>query len=405
METSTHILIFNCGSSSLSYKVYDCDSGDGKLTSLASGKAHHVGVVSQESAYLEHQILGEAVTEVKSLPDHRSAAEAVLQTLASHGLAIQTIGHRFVHGGARFTASTLINAQNLAELRQCSSLAPIHNPNSLSVIDLCSQLMPHAIQFACFDTAFHAGLPEVAYRYALPIELADRYGLRKFGFHGISYQYVTAQAALMLGKAVGEARLVACHLGTGGSSVTAIRGGQSLDTSMGYSPLAGLIMSTRSGDLDPAIPLDLIEQYGFSASELNDLFNHRSGLLGISGLSSDLFELIELGAQGNQRAQLAVDMYVHRLKSFIGSSLAALGGADALVFTDDIGVHAWQIRAQAGAGLEFCGMKIDEQANRRAVDGRPACVSAKSSPIQVLVIPTDEERVIAQEGVRLLKSG
>ncbi len=399
----TNLLIFNCGSSSLSYKVYRL-AAQGQPEEIATGKAYHVGTKSQEESYLQYKAGGHSEKEVKPLPNHREAARAILQYLQHIDLPVQVIGHRFVHGGTQFAESAWITPESLPRLEQCSPLAPIHNPNSLSVIHLCQEMLPQALQFAAFDTAFHAGLPEKAYRYALPTALADQFGFRKYGFHGLSYQYVSLQASRFLQAPLETLKIVACHLGTGGSSVAAIQGGRSLDTSMGYSPLPGLVMSTRCGDLDPAVVLELIGERGYSVEAVNRLLNKDSGLVGISGYSSDLFELIQrMEEPGGEKARLAVEMYVHRLKSYIGAYLAILGGADALVFTDDIGVRAWQVRARACARMEWCGIRLDEDANRRALANQIALVSQADSPVKVLSIPTDEEAVIALDGARLLQ--
>ncbi len=320
----------------------------------------------------------------------------MLAHLRDHGLIPDAIGHRFVHGGVRFRAPVAVTDDILPELEACNHLAPIHNPNSLSVIHLCRAELPEVFQYAVFDTAFHATLPEAAYRYALPLGLADRCGFRKFGFHGLSYEYVTGQVGRVLGRPVADLKIVACHLGTGGSSVAAIDGGRSVETSMGYSPLPGLIMSTRSGDLDPSIVLALIAEHGFTADAVDRLLNRESGLIGVSGLSSDLFELIRLADEAGEPASaVAVAMYVHRLKSTIGAYAAVLGGIDVLAFTDDIGVRGWQVRERACADLAWCGVILDAEANRRAPAGAVAVVSAAESRVKVLSIPTDEEIVIA----------
>ncbi len=393
----THLLIFNCGSSSLSYKLYDSNT----LAVVAHGKAYHVATKSQEPSYLLHHHNGSAVRQETPLPSHRAAAQAVLEYLAQAGLETPVIGHRFVHGGVTFQSATPINAETLPRLEACSRLAPIHNPNSLSVIHLCQELRPAALQYASFDTAFHSSLPEHAYRYALPTALADQYGFRKYGFHGLSYQYCCLQAARYLDRPLSDLRLVICHLGTGGSSAVAVRDGESLDTSMGYSPLPGLVMSTRSGDLDPAIVLELIEEHGYTPAQVNRLLNKDSGLVGVSEISSDLFELLAQGR--NPRAGLAIDLYVHRLKSYIGAYLALLGGAHALVFTDDIGVCGWQIRELACSGMEWCGLELDLEANQAAPVDQIARLSASASRIAVLSIPTDEEYVIALQGIDLFE--
>ena len=399
---SLNLLVFNCGSSSLTYKVYRADA-DQTLSVIAAGKAFHVGTVTQEAAYLRHTLGAESVTDVRPLPDHRAAAAAALAHLRERGIAPDAVGHRFVHGGARFGAPTVVTDEVLPELAACNRLAPIHNPNSLSVIHLCRAELPHAVQVAVFDTAFHATLPEAAYRYALPLALADRYGFRKFGFHGLSYEYVMGEAARALGRPVEALKIIACHLGTGGSSVAAIDGGRSVETSMGYSPLPGLIMSTRCGDLDPSIALALIAEHGYTPEAVDRLLNRESGLIGVSGASSDLFELIRLDEAGDARARLAVAMVVHRLRSYIGAYAAVLGGFDVLAFTDDIGVRGWQVRERACAGLAWCGVILDAEANRCAPTDATAILSAAGSRVAVLSVPTDEEIVIARAGLALLK--
>lgn len=397
-----NILVFNCGSSSQSYKVYQATQ-QGELEVVASGKAFHVGVKTQEAAYLVHQAGDKTTRQTQEISSHRISAQTILDYLLDQNLEISWIGHRFVHGGDKFQASVQVTAQTLTQLQSCLDLAPIHNPNSLSVIEVCNEILPQARQYVTFDTAFHASLPEYVYRYALPAKLADELNLRKYGFHGLSYKYVTQKAAQFLQQPLESIKIIACHLGTGGSSVAAIAGGHSQETSMGYSPLPGLVMSTRSGDFDPAILLTLIEKQGYSAAQLNRILNKESGLLGVSGISSDLSELVYLADEkGSQPARLAVEMYVHRLKSYIGAYSAVLGGLDVLIFTDDIGVKLWQIRQAACQGMEYCGMVLDVQKNQQAATDQLLLVSAQESKVKILVIPTDEEFVIAQEGLKLM---
>jgi len=398
---NTHILIFNCGSSSLTYKLYRV-MGEDKLEVAAQGKAHHVATKSQEQPYILNTVGNSTWRESMPLPNHREAAQAILAFLERAGLPVDVCGHRFVHGGAHFRSATIIAPHNLPDLEACNPLAPLQNPGSVSVLKLCAGLRPQSVQYASFDTAFHAGLPEYAYRYALPEEITRRYGFRKYGFHGLSYHYCTLQTARFLERPVESLKIVACHLGTGGSSAVAIRNGQSLDTSMGYTPLQGLIMSTRSGDIDPAVVLELIEAHGYTAAQVNRLLNKEGGLIGISQISSDPFELLQQ-MPTNPHARLAIEMYVHRLKSYIGAYLALLGGADALVFTDEIGLRGWQIRELACAGMQWCGLALDPQANREAPTDQVARLSAADSPITVLSVPTDEEYVIALQGLELMK--
>lgn len=393
-----NILVFNCGSSSQNYKLYRVNGPTLEL--ICRGKAHRVGVKGSEPAFIEHHWGEQTQKDVLPLPDHRSAAQLILNFLAEKHFSVDAIGHRFVHGGERFQRSILLTPENLVELSALMPLAPIHNPNSLSVIEVCLERLPGIAETLSFDTAFHANLPESAYRYALPQRFVET-GLRKYGFHGLSYQYVCQKAAEFLNQPLPSLKLVACHLGTGGSSVAAIQGGRSIDTSMGYSPLAGLMMSTRSGDVDAAAVLKLIESKGSAA--VNDLLNKRSGLLGVSGTSSDLRDLIA-AMPNDERAALAVEMYALRLKKTIGSYLALLGRVDALLFTDDIGLQNPYIRALACDGLEWAGINMDEVANQNAPLDRMSDIRAKGTGVHILVTPTDEELVIARETLALLEA-
>ncbi|MEA4906676.1 MAG: acetate/propionate family kinase [Anaerolineaceae bacterium] len=397
-----NILVFNCGSSSLNSKVFTVQPGGG-LSVAVRGKAHRVGVQGSEPAFIEHQLGGRHDEHTIALPDHRTAAGLVLSYLRDQGVPLHAIGHRFVHGGSDFKQSVLLTPDVRPRIQQCLPLAPIHNPNSLSVIEVCDRELPGLPQYLTFDTAFHAGLPPESYTYALPASLSQHFGLRKFGFHGLSYQYVTQRAAEHLGRPLQSLKLIACHLGTGGSSVVAVRNGQSLDTSMGYSPLAGLVMSTRTGDLDPAVPGYLIAQHGYDPARLNQLFNKKSGLIGLSGFSSDLRDLVHaMDEDNNPRATLAFEIYTYRLKKTIGAFAVLLNGIDALLFTDDIGVQNGRVREAACRGLEWCGIGIDPLLNDQAPAGQIFDIGRSGWRVRVLSIPTDEEWVIATEGIRLL---
>jgi acetate kinase len=404
------ILVLNCGSSSLSYKLYEDREGSA-FGVLAAGKAHRVGVKGSEAAFLEHRHggtadspLGTTTRQTVAIPDHRRAAELILAALAAGGLAVDAVGHRFLTAGSYFQSTTLLDAAALATLELCRPLAPIHNPNSLNAIYACQEALPGVAQFVVFDNAFHATLPDYASAYALPPDVIRRHGFRKYGFHGLSYAYVAAQVPQFLGRPAKGLRMVVCHLGTGGSSVAAIRDGRSLDTSMGFTPLQGLVMSTRCGDLDPLVPVYLAER-GWSAEELTGLMNGQSGLLGLSGYSSDLRDLQRRAEEdGDERARLACAMYAYRIRKYIGSYAAVLGGLDVLAFTDDIGVQNWQVREQACTGLAWCGVEIDPAANRGAARDRIGVVSAEGAGVTVLVVPGDEELAIAEEGRKLLRS-
>ncbi|MHC1739493.1 MAG: acetate/propionate family kinase [Anaerolineaceae bacterium] len=396
-----NILVFNCGSSSQNYKLYQ--SNDFGMELVCKGKAHRVGVKGTEGSFIEHTLNDEVTRSTVAIPDHATAAGLIISFLEEHNLSVDAIGHRFVHGGELFQQSILLTKTTLSQLEKVLPLAPIHNPNSLSVIKVCLLRFPGKPETLTFDTAFHAGLPESAYTYAIPRDLVLNGSLRKYGFHGLSYKYVSEKAAAYLNQPLESLKLLACHLGTGGSSVCAIQGGRSLDTSMGYSPLAGLMMSTRSGDLDPGVILDMLA-HEQSAAEISDLLNKKSGLLGVSGFSSDIRDLIRSAREdGNEFAQLAVEMYVSRLKKTIGSYLALLGGADALIFTDDIGLQNPYIREMTCNGLEWAGVMLDRERNDHAPLDQMSDVSQTGSRVHILVTPTDEEQVIASETALLMK--
>jgi acetate kinase len=397
-----NILVLNCGSSSLNYKIYTL-SPAGFLETACRGKAHRVGVKGSEPAFIEHHLGLEKIRKETDIPDHRTAVNLVLDFISSHCLEINAVGHRFVHGGSVFQNSVILDPAVSQRLQELLTMAPIHNPNSLSVIEVCQQRLPGVPQYLTFDTAFHASLPEWSYRYALPVDLSKKYNLRKYGFHGLSYQFITQQMATYLNKPLEELSLIVCHLGTGGSSIAAIQKGQSLDTSMGFSPLAGLMMSTRTGDLDPLVPVYMLGNMDFTCQTLNDLYNKKSGLLGVSGISSDLRDLLAASEEGDDRAALAVNMYTHRLRKMIGAYACLLGGADALVFTDDIGVQLPRVRSLACEGLQWCGISLDVVANAAAPTGQVGEIGAADSRTRIFSSPTDEEQVIAQEGLKLLK--
>ena len=390
-----NILVVNCGSSSLGFKVYQVTS-DNKIEVVLSGKARNVATRTQAEPLIEWNFSGGSNSRKCSLSSHAQAAREMLAVLDQEHIEIDAAGHRFVHGGDVFHATTRIDQQNLTDLEKCLPLAPIHNPNSFSVIRVCAQTLPRLPQFAVFDTAFHAGLPADARAYALPAELALGYGLRKFGFHGLSYQYVSAQAAKMLGKPLGQVKLIMCHLGTGGSSVCAFADGRSVDTSMGFSPLAGLVMSTRCGDIDAEVALELVRQ-GMSADEVSRVLNQESGLIGLSGYSSNLAEIIDAAENGNENCRLAYEVYARRLKFYLGAYTWLLSGADAIVFTDDIGASSWKLREKVCSNVESLGVQIDHAANCAAPRDAQTCVSQPDAHTKILVIPTDEEKMILEE--------
>lgn len=390
-----NILVVNSGSSSLSFKVYQ-ENPTGEATVIIAGKARNVATRTQSAPMLEWSFAGNEERKPCALPTHRAAALEVLALIENKGIRIDAIGHRFVHGGDWFRATTRLDERSLPGLRACLPLAPIHNPNSMSVIEACLRELPQAAQFVVFDTAFHAAMPPAARTYALPRDLVEQYGLRKYGFHGLSYTYVSQRAVEMLEATPENVKLVLCHLGTGGSSVCAFADGHSIETSMGFSPLAGLVMSTRCGDIDAEVVLELV-RHGMTADEVSRVLNHQSGLLGLSGYSSNLEEVIEAAEAGNEQCRLAYEVYANRLQHYIGAYMWRLGGADAIVFTDDIGVGSWKLREKVLGSAAKLGVRLDIDANRSVTKEQAYIISLPGSSTKVLVIPTDEEKVILEE--------
>ncbi len=397
-----NILVFNCGSSSLSYKVFSVNDPENPKI-VMSGKAHRVGVKGSEPSFVEHKREGTVRKQEVPIPDHREAANLILKHVIQNEIPVDLIGHRFVHGGSYFQKSSLLDSESLKKLKLCLPLASIHNPASMSAILACSKTLRKVRQYVTFDSAFHVTIPSHAYLYALPAVVTRKYGFRKYGFHGLSYQYVTREAARQLVTPLETLKIVACHLGTGGSSVAAVDRGRSIDTSMGYSPLPGLMMSTRSGDIDPMVAIYAMIAYGYRAEDLETILNKRSGLLGVSGFSSDIRDILRnMDENEGEQEELAFTMYVHRLKKYIGSFVLALGGVDALVFTDDIGAGNPRVRERVCRNMEWCGISLDEEVNRRAGPDRTWFLSAKDARVQVLSIPTEEELMICQEGIPFL---
>ena len=396
-----NILVFNCGSSSLTFKVFAAAS-EAEVRQVLSGKAHRVGVKGTQPSCLELHC-GERNERIETpLQDHAQAASLAIAKLAEWGVRVDCVGHRWAHGGSYFRTAW-VDGDLLPKLRLLIPMMPIHHPAMYSVILRCRRVLPQVLQFATTDGAFHATIPPHAYTYALPKGIIRRFGFRKFGFHGLSYQYVVRAAADCLGIPLERSRIVACHLGTGGSSAVAVKDGKSIDTSMGYTGLPGLVMSTRCGDVDPMLATHIMGVYGERSDDLIDLLNKKSGLLGLSEFSSDIRDIIaRLDADPN--ARLAFDMYVHRLKKYIGSYAAALGGMDALVFTDDIGLHNWRLREAVCRDMDWCGVRLDEARNRRATGEETSALSAEGSRVKVLAVPTEEELVICWQGLRLMEA-
>ena len=396
-------LVFNCGSSSLTYKVFGGTFSTNPEVVL-HGKAHRVGVQGSEPSFVENRFRGQVHKDVVPVEDHRKAASLAFDFIRKNSIPVDWVGHRFVHGGSYFTHSVLLDEQTLETLHKCIPLAPIHNPISLSVIKESRRTMALERQYVTFDNAFHSTIPPRAYAYLLPRSVQENFGFRKYGFHGLSYSYVVRKTSEFLGRAAEGLRIVACHLGTGGSSVAAIVDGRSIDTSMGYSPLTGLVMSTRSGDIDPLLTIYMMAAHGYRPDEVLDLLNKKSGLLGISGFSSDIGDIIRRISDQEQSADLAVEMYVHRLKKYVGSYVAALNGLDALVFTDDIGLRNPFIRKRVCEQMDWAGILLDEQLNENAPLDQITNLRTAGTPASILTIPTEEELVIFLDGAKLTAS-
>jgi len=397
-----NILIFNCGSSSLTYKVFEVKSPI-DITVLLSGKAHRVGVKGTEESFLENHFNGKIDKDVLLIENHKKAASLALKYVKDKNILIDYIGHRFVHGGDEFNQSVVITEDVLRKLTTCLPLAPIHNPVSLSVIQAASKTFPNTPQFVAFDTAFHSKIPDFGYTYVLPKRIIEEFGFRKYGFHGLSYSYVTGEAAHFLGKDIKELKIVACHLGTGGASVAAIKNGHSVDTSMGYSPLSGLVMSTRCGDIDPMLALYMMAIFGYGPVDLMDVLNKESGLLGVSGVSSDIRDILHNTSDEKFQEQLSLKMYIQRLKKYIGSYIAILGGINVLIFTDDVGVHSWQIREKVCENMEWAGIELSEERNQKVLDDKTCEINVENAAVNIVTIPTKEELVICLEGLKIIK--
>ena len=391
-----NILVINAGSSSLKYQLLNPDTQE----VLAKGLCERIGIDGK----FTYKPAGKAPIKDAdvAMPTHSEAIQTVLHALVDekNGVIgsmkeIDAVGHRVVHGGEAFSGSVLITDQVMEALEECIPLAPLHNPANITGIKACVDVMGKDVpQVAVFDTAFHQTMPPVAYTYALPYEFYEQDKVRRYGFHGTSHKYVSQRAAAMLGKPIEELKLISCHLGNG-SSITAIDGGKSVDTTMGFTPLAGLPMGTRSGDLDAGILEYLMNKHGYNIDEMLNILNKKSGVLGISGVSSDFRDLEDAAPKGNQRAQLALDVFEYSVKKYIGSYAAAMGGVDAIIFTAGVGENGAANRANIMAGLEFLGAKLDPEKNN--IRGQEVDVATDDSTVRILVIPTNEELMIAMD--------
>lgn len=396
-----NILVINCGSSSLKYQLINMENE--KV--LAKGLVERIGI---EGSQVKHTTTDKDEVIIKEdMEDHRKALELVLNALvdSEYGAIesmdeIGAVGHRVVHGGEKFASSVLIDDEVMDALHECIDLAPLHNPPNITGIQACKDLMPNTPMVGVFDTAFHQTIPMENYIYPLPYELYEKYGIRKYGFHGTSHKYVAHRAAEILNKDIEDLSLISCHLGNG-ASVCAIQGGRSVETSMGFTPLEGLAMGTRAGDLDPAIIPFIMEKEGLTFAEANDLLNKKSGVLGISGLSSDFRDLEDAAQNGNERAQLALDVFANRVKKYIGAYTAIMCDVDALIFTAGIGENSTYIREKICEGLECIGIMLDKERNQ--VRGKESIISKSLISTAILVIPTNEELMIARDTLELVK--
>ncbi len=394
-----NILVINCGSSSLKYQLINSETE----AVLAKGLCERIGI----DGVLTYQPEGgeKEKTEIP-MPTHTEAINSVIAALTNEKTGVikslsevGAVGHRVVHGGEKFTASCLINEESIKAIEECNDLAPLHNPANLIGIRACQELMPGVPMVAVFDTAFHQTMPETAYIYGLPYEYYEKYKVRRYGFHGTSHSYVSKRTAEIVGKPYDQMKIIVCHLGNG-ASISAVNCGKSVDTSMGLTPLEGLIMGTRSGDMDPAIMEFVAKKEGLSLEEMTNVLNKKSGMLGISGVSSDGRDLDAAAAAGNKRAQLALDAFNYRVIKYIGAYAAAMNGVDAIAFTAGIGENNIQMREEVCASLGFMGVKLDKEKNN--VRGEERIISTEDSKVQVLLVPTNEELAIARETLALV---
>ena len=396
------ILVLNCGSSSLKYQLIDMSNEEVLCVGLVERIGIEGSVLKQEKDGVEGKLIVE-----QPMKNHQDAIKLVLDAVVDPQYGgvkdikeVEAVGHRVVHGGEKFAGSVLITDEVKAALEECIELAPLHNPANIMGIEACEAILPGVPMVGVFDTAFHQTMPKSSYLYGLPHELYTKYGVRRYGFHGTSHRYVSQRAAAMLGKNIEDCKIITCHLGNG-ASVAAIDGGKSVDTSMGFTPLEGLIMGTRCGDIDAAILPFLMEKEGLDAKGLSDLMNKKSGVYGMTGISSDFRDIEDAAAQNNELAQEALESYAKKVKKYIGSYAAEMNGVDAVVFTAGVGENGIDMRADIMANMDFLGMKLDEEANK--VRGKERVISTEDSKVKILLIPTNEELMIARDTLELVK--
>ena len=397
-----NVLVINCGSSSLKYQLIET----GSETVLAKGLCERIGI--DGSAITHTPKGGDKVTTTIPMKDHTDAVKLVIEKLTDTNVGviksldeIDAVGHRVVHGGEKFASSVVINDEVMAAIAECNDLAPLHNPANIIGINACKEVMPGVPMVAVFDTAFHQTMPDKAYMYGIPYEYYEKYKVRRYGFHGTSHDFVSKRAAEILGKKREELNIIVCHLGNG-ASISAVKKGQSVDTSMGLTPLEGLIMGTRSGDIDPAIVSFIADKEGITADEVVNILNKKSGVLGLSGgISSDFRDLGDAAEAGNEMAKNTLDAYAYRVAKYIGAYMVAMGGVDVIVFTAGIGENNATVRALVGNYLTCLGTSIDPEKNK--LRGEEVILSAENDKVVTMVVPTDEELAIARETVRLTK--
>ena len=398
------ILVLNCGSSSIKYQVIDiCDGGH---SLLAKGLVERIGLAEGD---LTHKPVGKDIFKLhQPIPDHTTGIRLVLDALtdATHGVIasldeVKAVGHRVAHGGEFFPKSCIVDEEAKQKIRSLFDIAPLHNPANLEGILSIEKVLPQVKQVAVFDTSFHQTIPAVNYMYALPYEYYEKYRVRRYGFHGTSHKFVAKQGAALAGLPFEQSRIITCHVGNGGS-VTAVENGRSVCTSMGFSPVDGLVMGTRCGDVDPSAVLFIAEKEGMSLAEINSMINKRSGVEGVSGVSSDMRDIDAAYEAGNERAILARDMYYSRVKQYVGKYAALMGGVDLVVFTGGVGENSWELREGTCEGLEFMGISLNRDLNK-TVRGTDTIISTDSSRVKVAVIATNEELVIATDTYNLTK--
>lgn len=397
------ILVLNCGSSSVKYKLIALSGNEQNI--LAEGGVEKVGL---PDSFLKFKYNGEKVTINASMPNHNVAIRIILDNLTSEKYGciknfdeIEAVGHRLVHGGEKFNSSVLINDEVIAKVKECYDLAPLHNPVNIAGVDAISEILPDVPQVGVFDTAFHQTMPSYAYMYGLPYEMYEKYGVRRYGFHGTSHRYVSRRACDFLGLEYEKQRIITCHIGNGGS-ITAIKDGKSVDTSMGLTPVEGLIMGTRCGDVDPGALLYIQQKEHLDHEGMQALINKKSGVAGLTGVSSDMRDIEKAVEEGNERAIMALNMYEYRITKYIGAYTAALGGVDVIVFTGGVGENQTGTRERICKQLAFLGIEFDVEKNKTR--GEEIELSTPNSKVRVVVIPTDEEYMIARDTEAIVKA-